>query len=172
MEPLLHFAIPFTLAAILGLTLRWAFLAGFIAVLPDMDVLFYAHRSISHTLVIPIILLIASLPLQNRPKLRFPLQLTGLSLASHVILDFFHGYTPVLWPISNVAYTLVFDLQLHMGNNPPMSLNFNLLQEPYKYGGFTTLDAVFFTAEGFIIATVLIAIALLWKRRTGETTHP
>jgi len=163
MEPLLHFAIPFAIATVLGLSLRWSFIAGAIAVLPDLDVLLHAHRSVSHSLIIPLSLLLVSIPLWST-SLRFPVQLTAVSWTSHLLLDLVQGYTPILWPVTNTAYMLLFEVQLHMGSTPLISLNLQLLQKPYQYGLFTALDAALFTGEGLIIALVLISIALLWKR--------
>jgi membrane-bound metal-dependent hydrolase YbcI (DUF457 family) len=49
-ELFLHFSIPFALVApILGL--KRALLAGFIAILPDIDALMHVHRSLTHSIL-------------------------------------------------------------------------------------------------------------------------
>ncbi len=47
MAPVLHFAIPFALAALLGFRLKWALAVGLIAMLPDLDIFFTIDQSIT-----------------------------------------------------------------------------------------------------------------------------
>jgi len=42
------------LAALLGFRLRWALAIGIVAMLPDLDIFFYTHWSIDHSILPPI----------------------------------------------------------------------------------------------------------------------
>ncbi|MEM3437410.1 MAG: metal-dependent hydrolase [Nitrososphaerales archaeon] len=160
MEPVIHFAIPFAIATLLGLRLKYAFLVGLISLLPDFDVLFFIHRSVSHSLLIPLALLFISL-LWKKSRLQLPLQLSSFGLSSHVILDFINGYTPILWPVSQNSFKLVFELRLLIESFPMLYFNLNILERPYEYGTFITFDAPLFTAEGLAIASLLIALSIV-----------
>jgi hypothetical protein len=162
MEPLLHFAIPFAIASLLGLRLKWSFLVGLMGLLPDFDVLFLMHRSVSHSLLIPLILIFISLIWK---KFRLQLQLSSFGLGSHAILDLIDGYTPILWPISQSSFKLVFELRLFIKSFPMLYFKMNLLERPYEYGFFTTFDAPLFTAEGLAIAFLLITLSIVISSR-------
>lgn len=160
MEPLLHFAIPFALAALFRPKLKWVLIVGVIALLPDLDVLSFMHRSISHTLLPALLLLPPSLLLRKRAHIKLILPAISLGWGSHVLLDALGGYTPLLWPLSQNTYQLTFQSTLAMQSSPSISLSLQVLQQPYDYGVFTTLEAPLFTASGVAIALVLIALVL------------
>ena len=169
MEPSIHFAIPFAVASLLGLSLRWSFLAGLIGIIPDFDVLFLVHRSISHSLLPAILLLFILLLLKKisflNPRFQIPVLISSLGLGSHVILDLIDGYTPFLWPLSENAYYLIFELRLLIESFPTLYFNVNLFERPYGNDVFTTLDAPLFTAEGLILALLLITLGLVISSR-------
>ena len=99
MEPALHFAIAFALAALMWRRLSSALLAGALTLLPDLDLLLGSHRSASHSLLLALLPLAISLAIR-RPSAKHPLQVLSLALAAHVLLDFATGFAPVLWPLS------------------------------------------------------------------------
>jgi len=160
MEPLLHFAIAFALAALLRLRLKWALTLGLVGILPDVDVLLFMHRSVSHSILPPLLLLL-SLPLLWR-SLRVKALLSAVSLgwASHSFLDFIDNYTPILFPLSSKSYRLVFESNLVIESSPSVSMSLTVLEEPYNYGVFTYFDAPLFTAGGVAIGLILIALTL------------
>lgn len=164
MEPVIHFAIPFAIVSLLGLRLKWAFLAGLVGILPDFDILFLMHRSISHSVLPALALLLIPLIWKNS-RLQLPLQLSSLGLSSHVILDLIDGYTPILWPVSQSSFKLVFESRLIIESFPMLYFKLNLLERPYEYGTFVTFDAPLFTAEGLIIAFLLIALSIVVSSR-------
>jgi membrane-bound metal-dependent hydrolase YbcI (DUF457 family) len=72
-----------------------------LAVLPDLDALFLVHRSLSHSLVVVLGVTVPLLLLtyKFKPRLQGYVLLALLAVASHLILDLFSGYTPILWPL-------------------------------------------------------------------------
>lgn len=165
MEPVLHFAIPFAVAALLGFRLRWALAIGIVATLPDLDIFFYTHRSIDHSLLpsIALLLALAALRLNSKPriarKLKYPVLALAAGWASHVLLDLTSSFTPLFWPVAPVAYRLVFQSSIHIGSVPSPSITLALLQQPYAPTTFTTFDAEIFTAEGLLLSLLLIALS-------------
>jgi len=160
MEPLLHSAIAFALAVLLGLRLRWALALGLVGILPDLDVLFFMHRSVSHSILPPLSLLLLSLIAWRSSIPKVPLSAISLGWASHSFLDLIDDYTPVLFPLSSKSYQLVFESNLTIGSRPSISMSLTALERSYNYGAFTYLDAPLFTASGLAIGLVLIALAL------------
>ena len=72
------------------------------SVCPDFDVLSGHHRiTVSHSLIIPISLLLVTLLL--RGKCRKIVRWFSLAYLSHIILDLFNWYVPILYPILNVC---------------------------------------------------------------------
>ena len=160
MEPLLHFAVAFALAVLLGLRLRWALALGLVGILPDLDVLFFMHRSVSHSILPPLLLLLAC-PLAWRSSIpKVPLSAISLGWASHSFLDLIDDYTPVLFPLSSKSYRLVFESNIIIGSRPSISMSLVTLEKSYNYGAFTYLDAPLFTASGLAIGLIIIALAL------------
>jgi len=166
MEPTLHIAIPVALMLIQRQRFRLCLLAGLGGILPDFDVLFMAHRSVSHSLLIASIPLLLGIFLLRRRTIGLVLTATSIGWVSHVLLDFIGGLTPILWPITNYSYGLVLELQLHISSYPSILLNAKLLQEVYNYGLFNSFDAPIITAEGITLSILLILMAsfrMRWK---------
>ena len=159
MEPLLHFAIAFAIAALLRLKLKWALTLGLVGILPDLDVLLFMHRSVSHSILPPLLLLAFPL-LWKSSRVRALLLAVSLGWASHSFLDFIDDYTPILFPISSKSYKLVFESSLFIKSHPSVSMSLTVLEKPYNYGVFTYLDAPIFTAGGIAIGLILIALTL------------
>jgi len=158
MEPLLHFSIPFVIISLTKAKLRYSILAGIIALLPDLDVLFHAHRSISHSFIVSLALL--GFLFINR---KFGL-IAFFSWSSHIFLDFIDGYVPLLWPLSDEAYSLIFEGQIEIYKSLEINLIFGINEMPYNYGSFNNFEAPIFTFSGLIISLILLTITLLSKR--------
>jgi len=169
LEPLIHFAFPFVLSLSTQARLRWAFLAGLIGVLPDLDVLFFAHPSPSHSILPSLILAAASLTILNRSKLRTPVLLSAMGLGSHGLLDLTENYVPIIWPLSQDVYQLVLTARLHMRSSSSITWALEILGRPYDYAVFRSLDTWIFTAQGLTIAAILLAtgVALELRRRAA-----
>lgn len=161
-EPLLHFAIPFAAFSYFRKP-REAFAASLIALLPDVDALFGVHRSMTHSLVVVLASCGIMLVLMKavRPKLvRFGVFAT-LGLLSHLLLDVFTTYTPILWPLVNFSLFVSVDGGVHMSEIMNVKVNLDVSTRTTDFTSFTALDAPLFTSEGFAIALILIGAVLV-----------
>lgn len=67
-----------------------------------------------------------------------------MSVASHLVLDIFAGYTPILWPLYGYL------------SSPSLTPSAQLLTKPITFQPFQSLDAPVFTGEGIILSAVLL----------------
>lgn len=118
MELLIHFILPFTALTLLDVEFQKALPISFLAVLPDLDIFFLVHRSISHSLIAILSVTVPSLFLvyKFKPSLRRYALLGSVSVASHLVLDLFTGYTPILWPFLGCSVWIQVGLLAHVGN--------------------------------------------------------
>lgn len=156
-ELLLHFSIPFAITApILGL--RKALLVGFIAILPDIDVLMRVHKSFTHSITLILILTTLLILISWKIKKGLPIVTAcSSSLLSHPILDMFQSPTPILYPLSESSYHLSIKMNTLISEKiiPEISVNVNF--EQTNFTRFQSLDAPIFTDVGFIVSLMLIA---------------
>jgi dolichol-phosphate mannosyltransferase len=155
-ELLLHFAIPFALVApVLGI--RRALLAGFIAILPDIDALMYIHRSVTHS--IPLLMIPATLfvvVFWKAGKGSRTVAACTLSLLSHPILDLFQSPTPILYPLSQYSYHLSVKMNALISEKIVPEVAVRVSFETTNFSRFQTLDAPIFTDVGFVISLLLM----------------
>jgi dolichol-phosphate mannosyltransferase len=162
-ELLLHFAIPFALIApVLGI--KRALLAGFVAILPDIDALMYVHRSLTHS--IPLLMIPAILSLVTSWKVgkgSRTMSACSLSLLSHPILDLFQSPTPILYPLSQHSYHLSVKMNTLISEKivPEVSVRVNF--ETTNFSKFQTFDAPIFTDVGFIISLMLVVFPSIYR---------
>jgi len=163
-EVLLHFAIPFAAFSYFRKP-KEAFLAGLIAVLPDLDVLMGVHRSWTHSLLVVLAFCGAMLLLVRflRPELLGFGLLATLALISHLLLDLFTTYTPILWPLASHSFFICFNGGVRISGNMHVYVDSEVSAEPTSLAHFESLDGPIFTSAGFIIAVMLIASVLLSK---------
>lgn len=161
MEPLLHFVILFTALIILGIKFRKAFTASLIALIPDLDVLFHVHRSISHSAIPAII--VSLLLLYTFKKHRRLIVLALIAYLSHLFLDIFCGYTPILYPIYGKNIWISVELNSHISSFIGLGLNFKILTKPVEFKVFESLDALLFTSEGVASSIILLSSILISK---------
>lgn len=157
-HPALHFAIPFSVALACRVSYKKSFLFGFIAVLPDFDIIFGVHRSATHSILVLLLALAIALYFKSmRSKGNFGL--TSLALLSHPILDLFDGFTPILWPLLNCSLHLKVSLA---------SLNAELLSSPVLFPknslAFCLPSAWQFVASAVIII-MGVALRAAWISR-------
>jgi len=80
--------------------------------LPDIDAIFRVHRWISHSIVLASIIGVFTIILiyhYNQGYAKYSIM--GLILYStHIFMDLFTGYTPLLWPLTDKAYMINLDL--------------------------------------------------------------
>ena len=163
-ELLLHFTLPFTAFSYFR-KLKEAFLLSLIALLPDLDVFIGIHRSWTHSALLilafcgAILILIKTLI----PKLLdFSLHAT-LALISHLLLDLFTTYTPLLWPLIPQSLLISLNGGVRIGESLQVYVTPNIHAKPTSFKHFQSLDAPLFTSEGFIIAAILIGSVILSK---------
>jgi hypothetical protein len=145
-EPLLHFVVPFVSLRAVGVDLRKATFASFIALMPDLDVLFEIHRSPSHSLVVLGLVMLAFLTLTWKRKTARPLVLlAAFGVFSHLLLDLFQTSTPLFWPLMSQPVSLWPDPSFHMWSEV-------LVWYPASW-----LDAPLITADGLAISLLLLA---------------
>ncbi len=165
-EVALHFAVTFALTApVLGL--RKAGIVSFIALLPDLDFLFYVHRSFSHSIVILLVgsLVVVSFVRKFRPSLSSLTLAACLGLIGHSIMDVFSGPTPLLWPLVKEAVSVDFTLGLVSGESFRFSWAAAVKWFPESSSIMPVAQSVMvgpiFTSEGFVGSAVLVAVPIL-----------
>ncbi|MBS7644127.1 metal-dependent hydrolase [Candidatus Bathyarchaeota archaeon] len=161
-ELLLHFAVPFAVFSYFRRP-KEAFLLSLVALLPDLDVLIGIHRSWTHSVIVVLAFCGVALLLVRvlRPKLLGLGFLAVLALISHLLLDLFTTYTPLLWPLISQSFFVSFNLGVRMGESMRVYVLPKVLVMPTSFAHFQYLDAPVFTSEGFVVAVILISSALL-----------
>lgn len=158
-EVLLHYAVIYTvLAPIIGV--KRALLISVFAVVPDLDVLIYIHRSMSHSIVLLTILsLIVLVGVKKvNPKYLITAAIACLAMISHPILDTFQAYTPLLYPI--LLYSIHVNVEgfVTISSDISFRLGIEINTEPTNFTTFKVMDAPIFTSEGLIIAIILMVV--------------
>jgi len=112
-EPSIHVSVMFALLTHMGFDLPTCVALAATALLPDLDVLVRTHRSVTHSLVayLPVVL-VAMLLYSVAPGFSIILFGVWMSLSSHVLLDVIGGYCPALWPILKEDLMVSAGLQL------------------------------------------------------------
>lgn len=157
-EPLIHFIIPLFLLIMLGFNLKKSILISSLAIVPDLDVIFHVHRSMSHSiifimaLIIPIILILNYLKIGNNNEKLMMI----LVIFSHPFLDMFGWYTPILWPLFDKSIYIFTELTTNMNNVLDLNLIFKINFEPTIFNKITGGDAPIFTSQGFGVTLVLL----------------
>jgi len=157
-ELLLHFAIPFAAFSYFRRP-RKAFVASFIALLPDVDALLVGvHRSASHSFVVVLALCGITLLLIRvvRPRLLGLGLLATLGLSSHLLLDLFTTYTPIFWPLVGWSLFISLDGEVYVSESVNLKASLDLSTITTEFTPFTVLDAPVFRSEGFAVSLILI----------------
>jgi len=171
-EPLVHFVLPFAALMLVGVEAKRALPISLAALLPDLDALFLVHRSISHSILVVLAVIAPFLLLTHKfkPRLQGYGLLALMAAASHLALDLFTSYTPILWPLYGYSVWVQTELVTHFGSSPSFVPIARLLAKPTTFQQFQSFDAPLFTGEGFIISVVLLMPVLLkgfkalWQR--------
>lgn len=163
-EPLIHFVIPFFLLVMSGFTIKKATFISLLAVLPDIDVLFHIHRSISHSIFF---LLIFSFPAiiitRKYYKDRFNESIIAtLVILSHPFLDAFTYFTPVFWPLFDKSFYIIAELTTNMNDVLDLNLKLQVNFEPIVFHQTTNIDTPIFSSAGVGVSLVLL-IGLILK---------
>ena len=171
-EPLIHFIVPLIALASLGISLKKSVLLSSIAILPDFDVLFHIHRSITHSVVF---LILICIPIIVFVKLKYPNYfhdsiIGSLVLLSHPILDVFHTYTPILYPLYNKSIYIVCELITDMNNISDLRFLFEIKIGQEGFGIISSsADGVVFSSLGIgITLIILTGIIAKWRKENGK----
>jgi dolichol-phosphate mannosyltransferase len=133
------------------------------ALLPDLDVLFYVHRSMSHSAVVLGLGVVAVVALTYRFRRGWMslVGVCGLVLLGHPVMDMFQTLTPILYPL--VGWSIHVDVAgrvlIGEGLTPTVSAGTRIAPVVFKV--FQMLDAPIFTSEGFIVSAMLVAVPVL-----------
>ncbi|MEM3680030.1 MAG: metal-dependent hydrolase [Thermofilum sp.] len=161
-EPLLHFAIPFSLAKT-RFSLKQTLLIASLALLPDMDVLLHIHRSMTHSLVVVTLVFMPVLVIVYRKKRKY-LTLAAacyLAIVSHILLDVFQTYTPILYPLLGDSIRINAEGSVVISSTITPRITASIQTKPTEFTAFQTLDAPLYTSEGLVISMVLIVVPIL-----------
>ena len=173
-EALLHFAIPLAACRAAGADWRRSLFVSLIALVPDLDVLFYVHRSESHSLIVLALIVLPILAITLVKKQSIVTNLTVLAafgVGMHLLLDLFDDYTPLFWPISNQSLKVLTSLNLHVQNLPYFTFKAAILTEPFGSGVFKSIDAPVVTPQGLAISLVLLLSCLVQVVRSQLVAH-
>jgi membrane-bound metal-dependent hydrolase YbcI (DUF457 family) len=163
MEPLIHFTILFTALILINIKFRKALLISLLSLLPDLDAFFLIHRSFSHSIIVLLIVTIILLWITHKKqKFQSYVLLGFIGIFSHLILDLFSGYTPILWPLYNYSLWIKIDFIAHIDSSLNFTYNMKIVKNPIDFHPISRLDAPLFTSEGLIISIILF-IAILIK---------
>lgn len=170
-ELIIHFAVPFFMFSH-KLGLKRSILVALIALLPDLDVLFHVHRSVTHSLVI---LLVFSIPLAIALYLKKPNEgsfiIAGIiSLISHPILDVFQTYTPILYPLLPYSLNIRLEGRVLISSNIMPFIEVGVNAKPSLFPIFYSMDAPVFTSEGLIIS-IFLMISSLWIMKSRRRSY-
>mgnify|MGYP001112114980 CR=1 FL=1 len=160
-EPAIHFSVPFAILSYAGFDLTPCLLASAIALLPDFDVLFRVHRSITHSflLYVPIAIL-GALVRAIDPSVSSLMLVIWLSLSSHPLLDLIGGYSPALWPLLKQEISLSIVFNVRFGRSFQFEPILKVLRRPLELKPFDSLEAAALTGEGILISILLLALSM------------
>jgi membrane-bound metal-dependent hydrolase YbcI (DUF457 family) len=165
MDLLFHMLIPVMLAWISGVDRKKALMLAPVAIIPDLDVLFAAHRVYLHTLFIPIAIAAVSFlykfKRQNHQKLFL---LVSLYYLSHLLLDFFPGPVAILWPLTNIGYGLDVGVTVSQRSNiPVIEPHLAVTVEQISVPNLIT-EATALTPHSVVVAIFLLTVMIVTQR--------
>jgi membrane-bound metal-dependent hydrolase YbcI (DUF457 family) len=166
-EPLVHFIIPLILLVMFGFSIKKATFISSLAVLPDLDVLFHIHRSISHSIFF---ILMVSFPAILITKKYYKDKfnesiISALVILSHPFMDMFTDFTPVFWPLFNKSIHIVSELTTNMNDVLDLNLTLQVYFKPIAFYRTTNIDAPIFSSAGVGVSLVLL-IGLILKHHS------
>lgn len=157
-EPLIHFIIPLFVLIILGFNLKKSILISSLAIIPDLDVIFHVHRSMSHSiffilaLTIPIVLILSYLKIGKKSEMMMAI----LVILSHPFMDMFTGSTPILWPLLDKSVYIFTQLTTNMNNIFALNFLFKINFDKVVFMQTTNSEGPIFTSQGFGMTLVLL----------------
>ena len=167
-EPLIHFLLPFVVLGFCGVSLKKSLALSSIAILPDLDVLFHIHRSITHSAVV---LLLICIPIIGFVRLKYPNYfhdslVGGLVVLSHPLLDVFDTYTPFFYPIYKESIFVFCRLVTDMSELSDLDFLFEIRTVSTSFSLIApNTEGVVFSDLGIAIGLiVLVGVIGKWRR--------
>lgn len=115
---------------------------------------------------------------RNHRTIRNLTLLAAFAVTTHLVLDTFQTYTPLLWPLYDRSIQIDTSLNLHLGGTQSLIPSIAVQTEPTDFTSFKTFDAPLITAQGTGITIVLltpfiiqILVNLGKARRLAADTH-
>ncbi len=168
MDIVFHMVIPAMLAIIAGVSVKKALLLAPIAVIPDLDTAFNAHRLYLHTIFIPIaIMAVAWVYTRKRGWKPYGeiLFLASLFYLSHLMLDFFGGPVGILWPLTNMGYGVNVGLNVTQQSIVPLStVKVQFIQQEISYPN-AIIDVAAASTQSVAVTIMLFAALVFSKFR-------
>jgi len=161
MDLLFHMLIPTMLALIARLDRKKAFMLAPIAIIPDLDIFFNAHRVYLHTIFIPLAVFIPLLYYLKKGNQRSRIFLpASLYYLSHLLLDLFNGRVAIFWPLTNIGYGLKTSIIVNQQSLILITQpHIELVAKPIPIPNVVTNVAAA-TSESVIIAILFLAILI------------
>ncbi|MCP8321917.1 MAG: metal-dependent hydrolase, partial [archaeon] len=131
-ELLIHFALPFASLSMIGVRPKIAFVASIFAIMPDLDVLLNVHKSITHSFILLFLVSFIAYSLLKKSYGELIL-ICFIGFASHLFLDLFSGYTPILWPLYDKSIRISLGLDAHLGNSFTLTPYAQILATPISF---------------------------------------
>jgi len=151
--------------------LRYALVLAFMGVLPDIDVVFRVHRSLTHSLVltaVPFLLVLVTLR-HAKPGCN-TFVLLGMALYDiHILMDLFIAPTPILWPLINASMTLNVEIYAILNSQGlELAPKLTLINTPCDFTQKPLLGGALLSTTGVITAvttTSILSIEWLLSRK-------
>lgn len=158
-DPLTHFAIAFALSSFI-FRFKTAFLMGVLALLPDFDVLFFVHRSFTHSIILVALVFLPLIILKTN-KLTL---MSFFAIVSHVITDTFQAPTPILYPLisDSIHISINAGIIMDQGIKPYFSTTLKFV--PTNFNQFSSFNAPLFAGTMVPIAAFLVLIPIIKSR--------
>ena len=146
-----------------GIKLRKAFFLACFSVLPDLDVLFGVHRSVSHSVIVWFLVLAPVFMYFWRFEQDhlMGVVLVFFSGSLHCIFDTFYSFTPLLWPLVSNSLKIDFSVFVHVSNRISLEPFIGVQTYATDFEYFSGFDATLFTSESFVVSLALLAPVVL-----------
>lgn len=130
-EVSIHFLVPVILARLLGFDKRLILLLSPFAVLPDIDILTFYHRALTHNIFFyGVLFLISWLALKKWFKVKDIFLVSLLMFMSHILLD--EGKIVFLYPLMQHWYTFDFHKMMIVPVHYIKAYSFNMYSLSFK----------------------------------------
>ena len=145
--------------------LRHALLFAFVGILPDLDVIFRVHRSLTHSLMIsavPFLLMYGVVKCTKLNRSLDSLVLLGLALYEiHVLMDLLIAPTPIMWPLINTSLTLSIEVYAMLyTQGVELTPRLALVNTPCDFSQRDLLGGTLLSTTGVIVTIIVISLLL------------